>query len=94
MTVAGRRPRLVGQRPVELDEQRHEVQVGLQLVEQLGLEQELVQVEALDRVALEDLHDRCREVAPDVAEPAGDPRRRPGEPAGAARATPRGATWS
>ena len=81
--LAGRRPGLVGQRPVELDEQRDEVQVGLQLVEQLRLEQQLVQVEALDGVALQHLHDRRREVAPDVAEPAGHGRRRPGQPAGA-----------
>ena len=88
--LAGRRPGLVGQRPVELDEQRHEVEVGFQLVEQLRLEQQLVQVEALDGVALQHLHDRRREVAADVAEPAGDGRRRPGQAAGAAGAPARG----
>ena len=62
------------------------MQIGLELVEQLRFEQQLVQVEALDGVALQDLHDRCREVAADVAEPAGDGRRRLGQPAGAARA--------
>ena len=81
--LAGRRPGLVGQGPVELDEQRDEVQVGLQLVEQLRLEQQLAEVEALDGVALQHLHDRRREVAADVAEPAGDRRRRAGQAAGA-----------
>jgi hypothetical protein len=66
---------------VELDQQRDEVQVGFDRLEQLGFEQQLTQVVALDGVALEHLHDRRREVAADVAEPARDGRRRPAEPA-------------
>ena len=81
-----------GSGPVELDEQRDEVEVGLQLAQQLRLEQQLVQVEALDGVALQHLHDRRREVPADVAQPAGDRRRRAGQPARPARCPGRAAT--
>ena len=77
-----RRPGLVGEQPVEFDEQRHEMDVGLDRPQQLGFEEQLPQVEPLDGVTLEDLHDRRREVAADVAEPADDARLRPAEPAG------------
>ena len=87
--LAGGRPRLVGEVPVEFDEQRDEVDVGFEAVEQLRFEQQLAQVEPLDGVALEDLHDRRREVAADVAEPAHDRRLRAAEPAGSSGAPPR-----
>ena len=63
---------LVGQQMVELDQQRDEMQVGLDRRQQLGLEQQLAQVEPLDRVALHDLHHLAREVATDVAQPYGN----------------------
>ena len=45
---------------------------GSTAAEHLRLEQQLAQVQPVDRVALHDLHDRGREVGPDVAEPARD----------------------
>ena len=67
--LAGGRPGLVGEVAVQLDEQRDEVDVGLDALEQFGFEQQLAQIEPLDGVALEDLDDRGREVPADVAEP-------------------------
>ena len=51
--LAGRGPGGVGQQPVELDEQRDEVQVGLDAREHLRFEQQLAEVEPLDRIALQ-----------------------------------------
>ena len=82
-----RRPRLLGQRPVELDEQRDEVQIRLELAEQLRFEQQLAEVEPLDGVALEDLDDGRREVTADVAQPPGHRRRGSAESGGPARAS-------
>ncbi len=53
---AGRRPRLVGEQTVELDEQRDEVEVGLDRLEHLRFEQQPAQIEAFDRIALQHLH--------------------------------------
>jgi len=75
--VAGGRSRLVGQEVVELDQHGDQVVVGFDRLEQLGFEQELPEVEPLDRVPLHDLDDRLGEVRPDVAEPAGHAGRRP-----------------
>ena len=55
------------------------MEVGLELVQQLRLEQQPAQVEPVDGVALEHLHDRTREVPTDVAEPPGNRRRRLGQ---------------
>ena len=84
--LAGRGPGGVGQQLVELDEQGDEVQVGLDGAQHLRFQQQLAQVEPVDRVALQHLHHRRREVAADVAEPAGHRRRRGPEPAGPAAA--------
>jgi hypothetical protein len=53
--------------------------VGLDGAQQLRLEQQLTQIEPFDGIALEDLHDRCREIATDVAEPTHHTRLRPPE---------------
>jgi hypothetical protein len=78
--------RLGGDDAVEREQRADEVDVRLDGLEQLGLEQETVEVEPVDRVLLHDAHDRGREVLADVAEPAGDARGRRVEPC-AARAT-------
>src|SRR4029079_10739918 len=71
---------------VEGKQRSDEVHVRLDGLEQLRLEQELVQAEALDRVLLHDAHDRRRGVLANVAPPARDARRR-GVEAAAARPT-------
>ncbi len=86
--LAGGGPGLVGQEAVELDERADEVHVGLELGEQLRFEQQVGEIEPLDRIALQHLHHRHREVATDVAEPAGHRRGRSAEGAGAARTRP------
>ena len=58
----GRAPGRLGHHPVEADQRRRQVDVRLHRVEQLGLQQQRGQVEPLDRVALQDLDDRGREV--------------------------------
>ena len=58
-----------------------QVDVGLDRVQQLGLEQHRGQVEPLDRVPLHHLDHAGREVGADVTEPAGHPGRRRTEPA-------------
>ena len=87
--LAGGRPGLVGQEPVELDEQRDEVDVGLDALEQLGFEQQLTQIEPVDRR-------RAGGSAPPASGSSGGCRRATGprrvraaEPAGAAAAAPR-----
>ena len=64
------RPRLVGEQMVQLDEQGDEVDVGFDGLEQLGFEEELAQIEPLDRVPLHHLNHRLREVGADVTQPA------------------------
>jgi hypothetical protein len=78
---ARRGTRLVRQQVVELDQQRDEMEIRLDRRQQFGFEQQLPQVEPLDRVALHHLDDFAWEVAADVAEPAGDARCAAPEPA-------------
>ena len=59
----------VGQQSVEFDQQGDEVQVGFDGTEHLRFEQQLAQLQPLDRVALHHLHHGGREVATDVAQP-------------------------
>ena len=69
--LAGCRPARVGQEPRQLEQGGDEVDVGLHGRQQLRFEQQAPQLQPLDRVPLDDLHDRRGEEAPDVAEPAG-----------------------
>ena len=55
--------------------------VGRDVVQHLGLEQQPVQPEPVDRVLLHDPHDAGREVRAQLPQPARDPRRRGAEPA-------------
>ncbi len=55
--------------------------VGRDVVQHLGLQQQPVQAEPVDRVLLHDAHDARREVAAQLAEPAGDVRRAAAQPA-------------
>ena len=85
--LARRGAGLVGEQLVQLDEHRHEPDVGFDRLEQLGFEQELAEVETFDGVTLQDLDDRRGEVPADVAEPADDTWLRPAEAPGPTRRT-------
>ena len=61
-----------GRTDPQREQVRHEMHVGLHGLEQLGLLEHLPQVESLERVFLEHLHDGRREELADVAEPACD----------------------
>ena len=78
---------LVRQHRIELNEQRHHVNVGLNRLQHLRFEKQLLQVESLDRVALHNLHHRSRKVGPNIAKPAHHSRLRPSEPASPVAAT-------
>ena len=74
---------LLRHHPVQRQQRADQVHVGLDRLQHLRLQQQPGQVEPLDRVGLHHLHHRAREVLPDVAEPAGHPRRgraQPGRP--------------
>jgi len=83
--LTGGRPGLVGEVAVELDEQRDQVDVGLDALQQFGLEQELAEIETFDGVSLKHLHHRRRKVPADVTQPAHHRRFRPAQSPGAAR---------
>ncbi len=82
-------PAGLGQRVAQAHQRRRQVHVGRDVLEHLGLEQQPVQAEPVDRVLLHDLHDPGREVRADLAQPARDRRRRPAQAAAAARRRPR-----
>jgi hypothetical protein len=65
----------------QADEIGDEMDVGLEGLEKFRLEQQRLQVEPVEGVALDDLDDRRREELPDLAEPARDFRRRGAESA-------------
>ena len=81
--LAGGAPAGLRHHPAQREQRADQVDVGLDRVEHLRLQQQPLQAEPLDRVGLHDLHHRRREVPPDVAEPAGHPRRRRAEIAAA-----------
>ncbi len=64
-------------------QRRHEVDVGLDRRHHLGLEQQALHAEPLDRVLLHHAHDRAGKILADVAKPPRRVRRRCAEPAGA-----------
>ena len=64
----------------------HQVNVGLDRIQQLGLEQHRGQIQSLDGISLHDLHHAGRKVGAYVAEPTGDSRRGRAEPARSAGA--------
>ena len=78
---------LVRQHRIQLDEQRHHMNVGLDRLQQLGFEEQLLQVESLDRVALYDLHHWGREIRANIAEPSHHARFRSSQPTGPFAAT-------
>ena len=66
---------LLGQQLAHPDQRGHQIDVRFHRVQQFRLQQQLVQLQPLDRVPLHDLDDGGREVGADVAQPADHPRR-------------------
>ena len=62
-----------------------QVNIGLDRIEQLRLQQHRGEMQPLDGISLHHLDHAGRKVGPDVAEPAGDPRRGRAEAARSAR---------
>ncbi len=87
----GRLAGVLGDGSAQADEGADQVHVGRDRLHHLGFEQQLAQPEPVHRVGLHDLDDAGREVAPDVAQPPGDPRApsRPGRRGGRSRRAPR-----
>src|SRR5262249_42523802 len=65
----------------ELSQRRDEVDVGHDRIEELGLDEELAEIEPREGVLLEDADDLGRKVGADVAEPARHRRSRAAEAA-------------
>jgi hypothetical protein len=85
--LARRGPRFIGQNPVEFHQHRDQTNVGLDRRQEFGFQHQLAQVKSLDRITLQHLHDRLREVPPDIAKPADDARLRTTEAARTAATT-------
>ncbi|MPN21210.1 hypothetical protein SDC9_168589 [bioreactor metagenome] len=49
---------------------RHQMHIGLHVLQHLGLQQQLAQIQALHGIALHDLHNLARKVFADIAQPA------------------------
>jgi hypothetical protein len=64
---------------VEAEQRADQVHIRLDRLEHLRLEQQLPEVEPVDRVPLHDLHDGGREIGADIAQPARHPRGGRGE---------------
>ena len=68
--------RLLGDDVAQREQRRHQMHVGVDLLQHLRLQQHLRQVQPLQRVLLHHAHRRRGEVGADVAEPARHVRRR------------------
>ncbi len=73
-------PARLGQRVAQAHQRRGEVDVGCDGFEHLGLQQQPVQVQAVDRVLLHDPHDPAGKVRAQLPQPARDAGRRGAQP--------------
>ena len=81
-------PSLIGQQAVQLDQHGHEVDVRFDRGQQLRLQEQLTQIEAIHGVTLEHLDDGRRETGADVPEPPHDTGAAPAEPSASRSAPP------